>query len=191
MGRPARFTEQNLIAATARVAARVGPSHATIGLIAREANAPVGSVYHRYPSRGALLAEAWIAAADRFGAQFRSIIDSAMTPEQAVEAALATPRFSREDHAGGVLLFAHRRDDFLIEAPEESRKRASKQTSNVLSAVAEAAKRLWPHDPRGREKLAVALIGLPYGAVRIFLPQAVPPKELDLTIATAARAAMG
>ena len=46
----------------ARVAARVGPSHATIGLIAREANAPVGSVYHRYPSRGALLAEAWIAA---------------------------------------------------------------------------------------------------------------------------------
>ncbi len=191
MGRPAQFTDQDLIAATSRVIARLGPGQATVALIAEEAKAPVGSVYHRYPSKGALLAEAWIAAAARFGAQFRSSLAQAKTVEAALEAALVTPRFAREDHAGGVLLFAHRRDDFLDEAPEESRARATRETSDVLHNIAEAAKRLMPRDPRGREKLAVALLGLPYGAVRIFLPQAVPPPGLDGTIRAAARAALG
>jgi AcrR family transcriptional regulator len=191
MGRPARFTDQELIQAAARASAKLGPGNTTIGLIAKEAKAPVGSVYHRYPSKGALLAEAWIAAAERFGQQFRGVLASAKTIDEALEAALVTPRFARADHAGGVLLFAHRRDDFLDEAPEESRARATKQTSDVLHSIAETAKRFLPRDPRAREKLAVALVGLPYGAVRIFLPQAVPPAELDATIKAAARAAIG
>lgn len=191
MGRVARFTESDLIDASTRIAARLGPAHTTIALIARESGAPVGSVYHRYPSKGALLAEAWIKAADKFGTGFLAVLEAAETPEAAVEAALATPRFARDDHAGGVILFAHRRDDFLDEAPKESRARAARQTSAMLAGIAGAAKRLLPDDPRGRDKLAVALLGLPYGAVRIFLPQAVPPKELDATIAAAARAAIG
>jgi AcrR family transcriptional regulator len=190
MGRPAHFTDEQIIGAASRIAARIGPTQTTIALIAKEAKAPVGSVYHRYSSRGALLAEAWIAAAERFGAQFRGIIDTAVTLDEALEAALATPHFARQDHAGGVLLFAYRRDDFLDEAPNESRDRAIKQTSDVLHSIAEAAKRLMPKDARAREKLAIALIGLPYGAVRIFLPHAVPPKELDGTILAAARAAI-
>lgn len=190
MGRPARFTEQDLIAATSRVSARLGPARTTIALIAAEAHAPVGSVYHRYPSKGALLAEAWIAAAEGFGAQFQSILGGARTVDEAIEAALVTPRFARADHAGGVLLFAHRRDDFLDEAPEESRARAAQQTSDVLHTISDAAKRLLPRDPRGRDKLSIALIGIPYGAVRMFLPHAVPPKELDPTIRAAALAAI-
>jgi hypothetical protein len=56
--------------------------------------------------------------------------------------------------------------------------------------LASAAKRHVPGDTRGRERLAVALIGIPYGAVRVFLPQAVPPPEIDAVIAAAARAAL-
>ena len=61
----------------------------------------------------------------------------------------------------------------------------------MLNSLTQAARRLLPNDPRGRDKLAVALVGIPYGAVRVFLPQAVPPAELDDTIAAAARAALG
>ena len=190
MGRPARFTDHDLIAAASRVSARLGPAQTTLALIAKEAKAPVGSVYHRYPSKGALLAEAWIASAARFGTRFRSILAQAKTLDQALQAALATPQFARDDHAGGVLLFTHRRDDFLDEAPEESRNRATLQTSEVLHAVSDAAKRLLPTDPRGRDKLTLALIGLPYGAVRMFLPHVVPPKEIDGLIKAAARAAV-
>jgi AcrR family transcriptional regulator len=191
LGRPARIKDTDLISAATSIAARLGPTHTSIAAIARKAGVPVGSVYHRYPSRTALLAEAWIVAAEAFGQQFLTALNTARKPEAAIEAALVTPRFARANHAAGVALFVHRRDDFLDEAPEESRSRAAKQTSAMLNGLTQAARRLLPHDSRGREKLAVALIGIPYGAVRVFLPQAVPPKELDAVIAAAARAAIG
>jgi len=190
MGRPARFTDHDLIAATTCVAARLGPAQTTLALIAKEARAPVGSVYHRYPSKGALLAEAWIESAAAFGLRFRAVLAQAKTIDQALQAALVTPQFARDNHAGGVILFTHRRDDFLGDAPEESRNRAAQQTSEVLHEVADAAKRLLSTDPRGRDKLSLALIGLPYGAVRMFLPHVVPPADLESVIAEAARAAV-
>jgi AcrR family transcriptional regulator len=187
MGRPARFTDHDLIAAASRVAARLGPAQTTLALIAKEAGAPVGSVYHRYPSKGALLAEAWIESAAAFGLRFRGVLAQAKTLEDTLQAALVTPQFARDNHAGGVILFTHRRDDFLDDAPEESRNRAAQQTSEVLQAIADAAKRLLSADPRGRDKLTLALIGLPYGAVRMFLPHVVPPKEIDGLIRAASR----
>ncbi|HWK86372.1 MAG TPA: TetR/AcrR family transcriptional regulator [Xanthobacteraceae bacterium] len=189
MGRPARFTDRDLIAAATRVAARLGPAQTTLALIAKEAGAPVGSVYHRYPSKGALLAEAWIESAAAFGLRFRAVLAQAKTLEDALQAALVTPQFARDNHAGGVILFTHRRDDFLDDAPEESRNRAAQQTSEVLQSIADAAKRLLSTDPRGRDKLTLALIGLPYGAVRMFLPHVVPPKEIDGLIRASSRAA--
>ena len=190
MGRPARIFPADLIAAASRIAARLGPARASIAAIAKEAGAPVGSMYHRYPSRGALLAEVWIAAAERFGAQFNAVLAAARDTDALIEAALITPRFAREDPAAGVVLFAHRRDDFLDEAPEESRARAAKLVSALQKELSNAAKRHLAGDPRGRERLAVALIGIPYGAVRVFLPQAVPPPEIDAVIAAATRAAL-
>jgi hypothetical protein len=110
--------------------------------------------------------------------------------DEAAQVALVTPRFTRADHAAGVVLLAHRRDDFLDGAPEEKRARASKLSSELQKGLGDAARRLLPRDKRGRERLAVALIGVPYGAVRVFLPQAMPPVELDPMIAAAARAAL-
>jgi AcrR family transcriptional regulator len=190
MGRPAAISDKGLRAAAAKVAARLGPSRATVEAIAKEAKVPVGSVYHRVPSRAALMAEVWIEAADRFGALFREQLEAAKSLDQAIEAALVTPRFAREDPAGGVILFVNRREDYLTDAPEEARNRAASLNSALQDALGQAARRLLPSDRRGRERLAVALIGLPYGAVRIFLPQAMPPKELDSVIVAAARAAL-
>lgn len=190
MGRPARISNAQLIAAAARVAARTGPARATVAKIAREAKVPTGSVYHRMPSRAALMAEVWLEAALRFTGPFLERLAAAETLEAAIEAALVTPRLSRADPAAGVVLFVHRRDEFLAGAPEESRARAARLTSALQQGLAEAARRLLPKDARGRERLTIALVGMPYGAVRVFLPQAVPPPELDPVIAAAARAAL-
>jgi AcrR family transcriptional regulator len=190
MGRKAHISDAELLAAAARVAARIGPGRATVNDIAREAKVPVGSVYHRVESRAALMAEVWIAAAGRFGAEFLDLVNGAESLDGAAEAALVTPRFTRTDHAGAVVLLAHRRDDFLDGAPADTRARAAKLSADLQKGLAEAARRLLPRDRRGRERLAVALIGVPYGAVRVFLPQAVPPPELDPVIASAARAAL-
>jgi AcrR family transcriptional regulator len=190
MGRRPHISDADLLTAAARVAARGGPAQATVAAIAKEARVPVGSVYHRVPSRSALMADVWIAAAERFGTEFLTLLSGVEKLDDAAEVALVTPRFTRADHAAGVVLLAHRRDDFLDGAPEEKRARASKLSSELQKGLGDAARRLLPRDKRGRERLAVALIGVPYGAVRVFLPQAMPPVELDPMIAAAARAAL-
>jgi AcrR family transcriptional regulator len=190
MGRRAHISDADLVTAAGRACARLGPGRATIDAIASEAGVPVGSVYHRTESRAALLAEVWIAAAQGFGGEFLEKLAKARSLAEAAEVALVTPRFTRADHAGGVVLLAHRRDDFLEDAPDEARARAARLSSDLQKGLTEAARRLLPNDKRGREKMAVALIGIPYGAVRVFLPQATPPAELDPVILAAAKAAL-
>jgi AcrR family transcriptional regulator len=190
MGRRAHISDADLVAAAGRACARLGLARATIDAIAREAGVPVGSVYHRVDSRAALLAEVWIAAAQGFGTQFLQALAAARSLDDVAEVALLTPRFTRADHAGGVVLLAHRRDDFLDGAPDALRARAGQLSSDLQKGVTEAARRLLPGDKRGREKLGIALIGVPYGAVRVFLPQATPPAELDPVILAASRAAL-
>lgn len=191
MGRRAHISDEGLVAAAGRACARLGLPRTTIDAIAKEAGVPVGSVYHRVDSRAALLAEVWLAAAQAFGADFLEKLAAASSPADAAEVALVTPRFTRSDHAGAVALLAYRRDDFLDGAPEQARARAAKLSSDLQKGLADAARTLLPGDKRGREKMAVALIGVPYGAVRIFLPQATPPAELDPVILASAKAALG
>ena len=144
----------------------------------------------RHCMRAALMAEVWIAAAGRFGADVIARLDAARSLDQALEAALVTPRFVRADPAGGVVLLANRREDFLADAPGPLKTRAAELNSALHGSIAAAARRLLPGNRRGRELLAVAILGIPYGAVRIFLPQAVPPPELDFVILAAARGAL-
>src|SRR5258708_16490269 len=121
MGRPARIFPTDLINAASKIAARLGPARATIAAIAKEAGAPIGSMYHRYPSRGALLAEVWIAAAERFGTRFSAILAAASGIDALIQAALLTPRFAREDPPPALLLFPHPRHAFLHEPPPHTR----------------------------------------------------------------------
>src|ERR1700674_5052907 len=105
MGRSPRISNADLVAAATRVAARLGPARATVELSAREAIVPVGSEYHRFRSRAALMSWAWIDAPGRFGADVIARLDAAKTLEDVLEAALGTSRFARADPSpgGGVL----------------------------------------------------------------------------------------
>jgi AcrR family transcriptional regulator len=173
------------------VAARAGPAGMSIGAVSKAAGVPTGSIYHRLPSRDALLAEVWLSAARRFQDKVLPKISAIAGDEDAIACALITPQFARSDHAAAVVLNSHRREEFIKPgAPEEYRSRASRLTAEMREAIALAAQRLMPADPRNREKLAVAVIGIPLGAVRVFLPQAVPPAEIDVTIEAAVRAAL-
>jgi AcrR family transcriptional regulator len=191
MGRPAQISSADLIGAATLVAARLGPARTSIAAISREAKVPTGSIYHRVSSRDALLAEIWLSAAERFQDMALQRIAAARDENEAVECALVTPRFARANHAEAVVLNSHRREEFLrSDAPEAYRARATKLAADMRDGIASAARRLLPSDPRNKERIAVALIGIPLGAVRIFLPQAVPPLEIDAMIEAAVRAAL-
>lgn len=191
MGRPAQISFEDLIAAATLVSARQGPAATSIAAISKAAGVPTGSIYYRLPSRDALLAEIWLSAAERFQALAISKFTEVRSIDEAAEAALVTPRFARSDHASAVVLNSHRREEFIrADAPEEYRARAIRLGAELREGIAQVAARLLPDDPKAKEKIAVALIGIPLGAVRIFLPQAVPPAEIDATIEAAVRAAL-
>lgn len=192
MGRPAEISQEELIAAATLVAARLGPAATSIAAVSKAAGVPTGSIYYRLPSRDALLAEIWLSAAERFQALALEKFRAARSLDEAAEAALVTPRFAREQHAAAVVLNSHRREEFLrAGVPEAYRARAAKLAAELRDGIAAIAERLLPGDSRAKEIIAVALIGIPLGAVRVFLPQAVPPKEIDAAIEAAVRAALG
>ncbi|MES2071265.1 MAG: TetR/AcrR family transcriptional regulator [Pseudomonadota bacterium] len=70
MVRLAKFTEDSIINASIEVAARCGVAAVSMSAIAGKAGAPIGSVYHRFESRGAILARAWL----RVKADFRQAV---------------------------------------------------------------------------------------------------------------------
>lgn len=67
MVRVAKFTETQLIECAIDVAAQCGLNAVSMSAIAVKAGAPIGSVYHRFDSRGTILARAWL----RVKADFR------------------------------------------------------------------------------------------------------------------------
>lgn len=67
MVRLAKFTETQFIDSAIDVAAQCGLKAVSMSAIAVKAGAPIGSVYHRFDSRGTILARAWL----RVKADFR------------------------------------------------------------------------------------------------------------------------
>ena len=88
MGRPARFDSGVLVAAATALAARAGPGAVTMAAVAREAGAPSGSVYHRFPGRPALLAAVRLDAL----ADFQEGVHEALAAEDPLEAAVGAAR---------------------------------------------------------------------------------------------------
>ncbi|PCJ33682.1 MAG: hypothetical protein COA93_06870 [Alphaproteobacteria bacterium] len=65
MVRKAEFSENDFILAAAQLIALGGPAAATMAAIAASANAPTGSIYHRFKSRSDLLGAVWCHALSR------------------------------------------------------------------------------------------------------------------------------
>jgi AcrR family transcriptional regulator len=72
MVRLAKFTELHFIDSAIDVAAQCGINAVSMSAIAVKAGAPIGSVYHRFDSRGTILARAWL----RVKADFRQDVAS-------------------------------------------------------------------------------------------------------------------
>jgi len=60
MVRPAKFNESHFIDSAIDLAAQCGVKAVSMSAIAVKAGAPIGSVYHRFDSRGTILARAWL-----------------------------------------------------------------------------------------------------------------------------------
>jgi AcrR family transcriptional regulator len=93
MVRNVRFADEAFIEAAIALVAEGGPAVATIGAIGRRVGAPIGSIYHRFDSRAAVLATAW----SRIHGGFVERLAPLLRAGRSEAAALAIAAWARED----------------------------------------------------------------------------------------------
>jgi AcrR family transcriptional regulator len=186
MGRPPRHNADDFLDAAVRLFATDGIAAVTMSAVAREVGAPSGSIYHRFPGRPTLLAAVWLRTLTRFQQDYLAILEQEPTIEVAVEAAAQVVRWCRAHPAEGKLLYEGDRALGVDEWPPEDRARADEANRRLDAALTKVVRRLRPLTGRSTDELMLALVDLPYAAVRRHLDrgEAPPPRAVDLVAKT-------
>jgi len=194
MGRKAIFGREDMAHAALRLVADRGPQAVTVAALAQEVGAPVGSIYHRYRSREALLAELWMDVVEGFQGEFVARLGHAADVDGAAQAALFMVEWTRQHPLEARLLLLHRRQDFVAGAwPEELTGRAAALEPQIGSALRAFSLRAFgAADADRMARLRYALLDAPFGAIKPYLQARKRlPSVVDELVATTARAVLG
>ena len=177
MTRPSRFSHEQIIAATARVAAKRGPAGATVARIAGALRAPSGSIYHRFASRDVLLGEVWLRAAASFQTGFFELLAEPAPRAAGLAAVRYVPQWVREQPQDARILLLHRRGDFRERGwPAAMAARAKNLRQETNKAVFGFCERLFGRtDAVALRIVTFALAEAPMAAVRGHIELGEPP----------------
>ena len=185
MGRKSILDERAVFAAAGAEIACKGV--VTLQGLSSATGASIGSLYHRFGSREALLAEAWLDAVRLFQSGFLGALKRASSIGAGERAALETPRFCRAEPDAAIVLACCRQAEFLgAETPNPMVKDIAAVNDEVDDEMRRFARRV------GRPLLncRLALVAYPLAAVRIYLPDTPVPTSIDREVLKAYRAAM-
>lgn len=195
MARPPRFSADDLLDAALRLAAAGGPAHVTMSAVAADAGAPSGSVYHRFPGRPALLAELWLRTAESFQEDYLAALGLDPNGGEGPDPVAAARSAARHvvawcrAHPAEAAVLRYGADDFgRADWSARHRGRADEGDRRVRDAVAALAAALGARTPQDRERVALAVVELPYAVVRRHLRGAsgLPAHAEDLAEESAA-----
>jgi AcrR family transcriptional regulator len=181
MPRPARFTLDELLDVAAALLAADGPAAVSMSAVARAANAPSGSMYHRFPTRAALCGELWIRTEERFHAGMRAALATSQEPQtRCVAAARFTVQWCRDHPVEAQVLLTGA--DALGEAdwPVEMTSRRKRLHSTL--------RRMLAGMPSDLDRVNAAVIDIPYAVVRRHLvARRAIPASADVIVEQCAR----
>jgi len=171
-----------------------GPHAAGIRAIAERSGAPSGSLYHRFGSRDALVAQAWLRAVHRFQAGFLAALAGASDPRDGVEDAVRwSVLFALSEPADAHLLLRYSRRDLLRTEPRGALAAALAAVNEPLEqATRTLAVRLYgAASGEALERVTYAIMDLPLAVLRRHLIAGTLTPASAGTLATAARALVG
>ncbi len=177
MGRHARFSEAQILDASASLVAEAGPSAATIAAICAASGAPAGSIYHRFASRDVVLGRLWLWKAALFQDNFVAALAEPDPVEAGLRAALSLPRTARADFPAARIMLLHRREDFLGDGwPAELQAEALRLKQQVDDGLDELTRRLFGRASASASSATrFAVIDIPFAAVRRHVAANEPP----------------
>lgn len=190
MAPPRKHDTEHILDAARTIVLRDGPRAASVAAIARESEAPVGTLYHRFGSRDGILAAAWLRAVQNFQ---RRALEAAAHPdplEAAVAMATSPVRFAREQRDDARLLLAVRRDDLLDADPDDGfRARLAAINAPLEAEVIRLTRALRGRaDERSIAAVARAVVDLPSSCLRRHLRDSRElPSWLERDLGAAAR----
>ncbi|MGB3685792.1 MAG: TetR/AcrR family transcriptional regulator [Ornithinimicrobium sp.] len=183
MPRPARFTDDDILDAALTCVAEAGPS-ITIASIAAHLDGPVGSIYHRFPSRDVLVIRLWMRSVERFQAGLFELADMPSAHDALVAMALHIPRYCRAHHDEAASLTLYRQERLLVDCPDEVRAEVTSLNDDLLALMnTMTTRRYGQSGPRVRELIVMATRIAPYGLVRPYLGASIPC-SVDEAVAT-------
>jgi len=194
MGRKAIFERRDMAGAALRLVADRGPQAVTVAALAQAVGAPVGSIYHRYRSREALLAELWMDVVEGFQSEFATCLANASDVDGAVRVSLFMLEWTRQHRLEVRLLLLHRRQDFVPGAwPAELTDRAAALEPQIGSALRAYAHRAFgTADSNTMARLRYALLDAPFGAIKPYVQaRKRMPGVVDELVSATARAVLG
>ena len=164
MARPPKYSSEQILDAVLHALRGRRPDEVSIAAVGEVLGAPSGSIYHRFPSRDALVASAWL----RAGESFRVELTRALAAVDPLEGALATVRYQiewarrRPVEAGLYLL--HGRSELIKDAwPADLARRAERLANETTDALRRLAAR-FPAASYARVRFAV--MDVPQAAIR-------------------------
>jgi len=178
VARPAKFTVDQILDA-ARDATVAHWRETTIAHVAQGVGAPVGSIYHRFPSRDALFGALWGRSIRRFHEGL--IVAAEIEDPRASLAAMARhiPQFCREHPGDAKAMTLYRLPDLLEKVPADQRTELGGINDEVNATLRRVAARRYGRITERRYRLA--LVGTrqcPYGLVRPLIGGDIP-SEFD------------
>jgi AcrR family transcriptional regulator len=185
MVRLARFSADVFVEATLALVAEGGPSAASMAAIARKVGAPTGSIYHRFESRSAILATAWLDCHERFSLR----LAPPLRVGQGLEAALSLVAWARADRRRARFLLLNEIEALLEDPVPEPLQARVQQQQTGLDAAFNAYLALQPAKGRADapEAMARAKFLIFDGPIALLRPHLLadnsPPPFLDEMIA--------
>jgi AcrR family transcriptional regulator len=178
MGRTAKYSKEQFVEAALDIVATHGPAAATVSAIARRLGAPIGSVYHRFPSRDILLATVWLRIIESYQREFLETLEQG----DGLEAALFGVRWVREHPNEARILLLYRREELISgEWPDEVRKRTNELAEEITQRVLAFTRRLHGRATQAAlRRTRFALFDVPLAAVlRHIQAGESPPSVVD------------
>ena len=189
MGRPAKFSTDDLLDAAADLLVAGGPNALSAAAVARASGAPSGSVYHRFASRDHLAEALWMRTVERFDHEVVAGLSAPGDPiEIAVSVAVRSVEWSIRKPVDAFVLTMFRRTDLVgDDAVGDLSERARDLGLRQREALDALAIRL----DRPADLVRFAVAGIPMAAIRRYVGDRSPvPAWTSRAVSRATRAVL-
>jgi AcrR family transcriptional regulator len=176
MGRKAYFKNEEFIDSAIQIIAEEGLGALTIAGLSTRMTAPIGSVYHRFPSRDALIAELWLNIIESFQNEWLKLLQT-----DGLQATLFCMEWVRTHPNEARVMLLYRIEDLTSgDWPKDLQKRAQRLFKELKEGIASFTKKQFGSITKENiDRTLFAINDAPMGILRRYMhDNKIPPESV-------------